>query len=100
VVNFIRPDVPDYFRNDPRVRKVTVMKKQARIGFMRVYVYVIYALRIECAGPPDDAMYFVSLAEQKLRQVTAVLASDAGNEGCFFHFTFLSKLAFPSFNVL
>lgn len=40
--------------------------------------------RIECTRAADDAMHFVSLVEQELRQVGSILSGDACDYG-FFH---------------
>ena len=54
------------------------------VGDVRVLVQVVDPLGIEGRRPPLDAMDFVALGQQELRQIGAVLAGDAGDEG-FFH---------------
>ena len=50
---------------------------------MRILVEVIDPGGVEAAGPAFDAMHGVALLQQKLRQVAAVLAGDAGDQRLF-----------------
>ena len=49
---------------------------------MRVLVKVIDPGGVEAARAPFDAVHLVALLQQQLGQVAAVLAGDAGNQGC------------------
>ena len=50
---------------------------------MRILVEVIDPGGVEAARPALDAMHGVALVQQKLRQVAAVLAGDAGDQRLF-----------------
>jgi hypothetical protein len=56
------------------------MKEQRHLLFVRILVEVIDAVRIERAGPADQAVHFVAFIQQELRQIGAVLAGDAGDQ--------------------
>ena len=62
------------------VRQVTVVEVETRLALVRVDVQVIDAAGIERRGATLDAMNLVTLAEQKLREVGAILTSDACDE--------------------
>jgi hypothetical protein len=47
---------------------------------MRVLIQVVDALRVEERGTALDSVYFITLIEQKLRQICAILAGNAGNQ--------------------
>jgi len=67
------------------VGHVTVMQDKTAIVDVRVLVEVVDAVSIEQRGAALDAVYHVALAEQKLGQVGAVLAGNAGDECYLFH---------------
>jgi hypothetical protein len=48
-------------------------------------VEVIDAAGVEAAGPPLDAVHRIALLQQQLGQIGAVLAGNAGDQGCFSH---------------
>jgi hypothetical protein len=56
---------------------------QKKLGFrqVRVAVKVLDPLGIERAGAPHDPVHLVPLLLEQVRQVRAVLAGDAGDEG-------------------
>ena len=66
------------------IREIAVVQLQAGIWLVRILVDVINALGVEMRRPTLDAMDFIALLEEELRQVRAILARDAGDE-CFFH---------------
>jgi len=84
----LRPEVVDLvgldlLENAPEARpvgQVAVVQEQPRAGLVRVDVEVIDPVRVEGAGATDDAVDLVALLEQELREVRAVLASDAGDQ--------------------
>ena len=47
---------------------------------VRILVDVVYSIGIKAGGSPLNAVYFVTLLEQELREVGAVLSSDAGDK--------------------
>lgn len=44
---------------------------------------MVNAFGIKCSRPLDDAVHFITLAEQELGEVRAVLSGDAGEERLF-----------------
>ena len=48
---------------------------------MGILIKVIDPSGVEAAGPALDAMYGIALLDQQLRQIAAVLAGDAGDQG-------------------
>lgn len=66
------------------------MQDEALVFDVRVFVDVVYALSVERRRTALDAVHLVTLAEQKLGEVAAVVAGDAGDE-CFFDDWLLSQ---------
>ena len=58
---------------------------EARSLDVRILVEVVDPLGVEGAGATDDSIDVVPFAEKQLRQITAVLAGDAGNQRSFVH---------------
>ena len=52
------------------------------LGTLRILIEVVDPRGVEAAGAPLDAMHRVAFLQQQLRQITAVLACDAGDQGC------------------
>ena len=63
------------------VGEVAVVQHQPRVGLVGILVEVINAAGVETAGPALDAMHHIALLQQQLRQITAVLPRDAGDQG-------------------
>lgn len=84
VVNFIGFDFFDEATDATAVGEVSVMKEKFDAMDVRILVKVIDTSGIKGAGSSDDAVDFVALFEEELREIRAVLSGDAGNE-CFFH---------------
>ena len=59
------------------------MEYQTRITFMGILVEVVNPAGVKAARAPFDAMHLVTLRQQQLRQVAAVLASYACDESFF-----------------
>ena len=66
-----------------RIGHIAVMQEEVRALDMRVGINVIDARRVERRGPPLHAVNDIAFRQQQLRQISAVLAGDAGNEGDF-----------------
>ena len=87
----LRAEVVDliglHLLNDPlqvaAVAQVAVVQRQAWIQLVRILIEVINPGGVEAAGPALNAMHGVALLQQQLRQVAAVLAGDAGDQGVF-----------------
>lgn len=66
-----------------RIRHVTVMKVEAGIFDVRVLIDVLDAAGIERRRASLDAVDRISLVQQKLREISAILPGDTRNESCF-----------------
>ena len=62
-----------------QIRHVAEIQKESYILFVWVPVQMIHPARIERRRSPFHPVHDVTLAEQKLREICAVLAGDAGN---------------------
>jgi hypothetical protein len=61
------------------------MENQPWILFVRVLIKVVNAIGIEAACSPFDTVHHIAFLKQQLREIAAVLACDAGNQGCSRH---------------
>ncbi len=52
---------------------------------MGVVIQMIHPPGVEGAGPPDDAVNFITFREQQLGQVRTILPGDASNQRFFHH---------------
>ena len=59
------------------------MQNETLILFVRVLIQVVDARGVERRRPTLDAMNFIALIQQELRQIGAVLTGNAGDK-CFF----------------
>ncbi len=84
VVNFVRLQLVNQFHQVDRVAQVAVVQKHPHAVDVRIGIKMIDARGVKGAGAPDDAVNFVALFEQQVRQVAAILSGDASNE-CFLH---------------
>ena len=84
VVDLVRPDLLEEVGELAGDGEVAVVEIDPRLGVVEVLVEVVDPVGVEGAGPADEAVDLVALAEQEFGQVGAVLAGDAGDE-CFFH---------------
>lgn len=66
-----------------RVGQVAVMEEEPAPGGVRVLIEMIDAVRVEQRGPALDAVDLISLGQQELGKIGAVLARDPCDE-CFF----------------
>lgn len=65
------------------VGEIAVVQHQSRIALVRILIQVIDPSGVEAAGPALDPVHQIALLQQKLRQVTAVLACNACDQGSF-----------------
>jgi len=84
VIDLIGLDVVQKVRELPGDSQIAVMKVDPRLGIVEVLVQMIDAVRIEGAGPTDQPVDLITLAEEKFGQIRSVLAGYAGDE-CLFH---------------
>ena len=94
----LRTEVVDlvglYFLDDARqvggVGQVAVMQDEILVLDMMVLVDVVHPLGIEQRGAALDAVHFITLFQQQLRQIGAVLTCDARDQRFLtFHFVHL-----------
>jgi hypothetical protein len=60
------------------------MQKQSYIVYVWIGIEMINARRVERAGASNDPVDFVAFLKQQIRQITSVLARNAGDQ-CLFH---------------
>ena len=81
VIDFIRL----YFLDDTDevggVGEVPVMHDETPVLHMRVFVKMIHALSIEEGSTTLDPVNRISLLDQEVREVSSILASNAGDQG-------------------
>jgi hypothetical protein len=82
IVDLVRLHELDDADQVRRVGEIAVVQEQLDVTLVRVLVQVIDAIRVERGRTSLDAVHLVSLAEQQLREIGAVLARDTGDE-CF-----------------
>ena len=71
-----------FFNNTGQVASVTqvsIVQLEAGVVYVGVLVDVVDTVGVKRAGTAFDAVHFVALVQQQLRQVGAVLAGYAGN---------------------
>src|SRR5439155_20904214 len=85
IVDFVRLNLSDQPGQRAGVAQIAIVQKQPGAPRMRVVVNRIQAPRIESAGPPNNAVHFVSFGQQQLRQVGPVLSGNSGNERFLSH---------------
>ena len=54
-----------------------------RLAVVRIVVNAVEPSGVEGAGATDEAVYFITFAQQKFGEIGTVLSGDAGDE-CFF----------------
>src|SRR5712691_8942227 len=80
MINFVRLQLIEQLYQVHGIAQVAEMQKQAHTIDMRIGIKVIDARGVEGAGAADYAVHFVAFFEQKIGQVTSILAGNAGNE--------------------
>jgi hypothetical protein len=59
------------------------MKEQFGVRIVRIHIKVVDSRGIETRRPPNEPMDDVTLAQQQLREVGTVLASDSRDQSSF-----------------
>ena len=80
MVNLLRQDLVDDLLDGAAIRQITVMEVEARAFAMRILIDGADSSGVEGGGAADDAVDLVTLAQQKFREVGAILAGDSGDE--------------------
>ena len=71
-----------------RIRQVAVVQLEAQVRLVRVLVQMVHAAGVEGGGAALDPVHRVALRQEKLGEVGAILARDAGDQcdlACFRH---------------
>ena len=84
VVDLVGLELVEQLHHLHRVGEVAVVQEEPHAVHVGIAVEVVDPAGVEGRGPPDDAVHLVALFEQQLREIGAVLARDAGDEG-FLH---------------
>ena len=69
VVDLVRLNAREHLAQTHAIDEVAVVQKEAGLGVVRIFVEMVDAVGIERAAAPDQAMDFVILRQQELRQV-------------------------------
>ncbi len=85
VVELVRLHRLNHAQHVGGVGHVAVMEDEAAILLVGILVEMIDTVGIEAGRPALDAVHLVSLVQQELGQVGAVLSGDAGNQGALCH---------------
>jgi hypothetical protein len=83
VVDFVGLHLLDDAHQAGTVGHVAVVQREATIHSMRILVQVIDAVGVEQRCAALDAVHLVTLVEQELGKIGAILAGDAGDESGF-----------------
>ena len=84
VVDLVRIDDAQDAVQRRGVVQIAVVQEQPAVFFVRILIDVSIRCGVERRRAADDAVDLVSLLEQQLGQIRAVLAGDAGDERAFF----------------
>ena len=80
VINFVRPSLFQHLVDRGSVTQIAVLKVQPDVGFVRILIDVIDTGRVEGRRSADHSPHFVSLRQQKLREIGAILPRDTRNQ--------------------
>jgi hypothetical protein len=80
IVDFRRLHFLDDANEIGRIRHVTVVQEKPDAGTVRILVQMIDARGVEGGRTAFDAVHDVTLAEQQLSQIRAVLPGRSGNQ--------------------
>ena len=79
VVDLVGLHIVEHIAQGARIGEIAVVQEEVWVRRL-THVQMVDAVRVEEAGPPDDAMHLIALGQQQFGQVAAVLAGDAGDE--------------------
>ena len=85
VIDFVGFAIADDSPQVYGVEQIAVVKVEANVLFVSVLVEVVDTLGRKDARPAHDAMHFVPLVEQQLREIRPILSGDSGNQCDFRH---------------
>ena len=93
IVDLVRFDFCDQREDGDGIRQVAMVQKKTSISAVRIFIDRFETFGVKRRGAADEAMHFVSFAEQKLGQIRTVLAGNASDQR-FFHVDWCSPLSF------
>jgi hypothetical protein len=67
VVDFVRTNFVKESGERATIRQIGVMKKESGVGFMKILVNVVEALRVETRGTALEAVNLITFGKKKLR---------------------------------
>jgi hypothetical protein len=85
VVHLVGLDLLHHVDEARRIGEIAVVEHEAAVAGVRILVEVVDPVGVDERRPALDAVDDVSLVEQELGEVGAVLAGDAGDESDFGH---------------
>ena len=80
VVHFVGLDAAQDRLQRRRVVQIAVVEPHSCVALVRVAIEMLDPLGVERAGPANDAVNLMALAEQQLGEIAAVLPGDAGDQ--------------------
>src|SRR5581483_5364655 len=83
VVQLVRLHLLHHVQQARRIRHVAVMQDQLAIAGVRILIQIVDAIGVEQGRPALDPVDLIALADEEFREIGAVLAGDAGDEGFF-----------------
>src|ERR1700721_4128011 len=90
VIKLIRREAVNQIPHPLRTGEIAVMQKKPCAWLIGVLINVVDSLRVECARPADNPVDFISLGQQKFREIRPVLSGDSGDQ-CAFHRRFYAS---------
>lgn len=80
IVDFIRRQTVNQIEDPFRAAQISIVQQEPCIFLVRILINVIDALRVERTGASNHSMHLISMGQEQLRQVGAVLPRDACNQ--------------------
>jgi hypothetical protein len=84
VVDLIGLNPSQQIRERGSIVEISVMEMHVIVGCVSVFIDAVEALSIQRAGPTYDSVNLVTLGEEQLGEIRAILTGDAGDQG-FLH---------------
>jgi hypothetical protein len=83
VGDFIRLHLLDDADEVGGVREIPIVHSKPNVPFMRILIEMIHPARVERGGSALDPVNLVTLSEQELGQISAILSGDACDQSLF-----------------
>src|SRR5262249_51125555 len=88
VVQLIRLNLLNNACEAARICHISIVEDELPVLGVWILIQMVDAVRVEEGGSPFDPMHFISLVQEELRHVSAVLARNTGNQSNLLHFVF------------